>query len=78
MALDRVRLEMVTSKENDKTRYGFQFSKNKKSASIFTTNQQLYEKFRNELEKRCILSTFGETYEIEKLIGQGSFGKVEV
>ena len=73
-----MRLEIVVSKENDKTRYGFQFSKNWRSASIFTANHQLYEKFRIELEERCILITVDKNYEIEKLIGQGGFGKVEV
>jgi len=38
----------------------------------------MYEKFRKELQSRCILNTFQEDYIIEKLIGSGAFGKVSI
>lgn len=78
MPLDRVRLECIemTDSAKKRTMYGFCFSKNQKSASIYTADLALYEKLKIELEKRCILLTFEENYEIEKLIGRGSFGRV--
>jgi hypothetical protein len=78
MALERVKLEYIEYEDagKKKTKYGFCFTKNQQSAKIYTTDQGLYERFREKLEKMCILTTFEEDYEIEKLIGKGSFGKV--
>jgi len=78
MALERVKLECIEYQDNGKkkTKYGFCFSKNQKSAKIYTTDRSLYEGFLGSLERMCILTTFEEDYEIEKLIGKGSFGKV--
>ena len=80
MALERVKLECIETQDvgKKKTKYGFQFSKNQQTAKIYTTDRGLYEKFLEHLEKMCILTTFEEDYEIEKLIGKGSFGKVIV
>lgn len=78
MPLERIKLKCIEPKDNNKkkNKYGFSFSKNQKTASIFTTDHDVYEKFKKELMKYCILMTFQEDYEIEKLIGKGSFGKV--
>jgi len=78
MTLERVKFEAVEFKDEvkKKVKYGLCFTKNQKSITIYTTDQALQEKFINELEQKCILSNFEDKYEIEKLIGKGSFGKV--
>ncbi len=80
MALERVKLERIEYQDpsKKKTKYGFCFTKNQQSAKIYTTDRELYEKFLEILSKMCILTTFEEDYEIEKLIGKGSFGKVRL
>ena len=79
MHLERVKLKctVVPDTTRKKNRYGFTLSKNQKSISIYLSDQDTYLKIQAELKKRCILTSFQETYDIEKLIGKGSFGKVE-
>lgn len=80
MHLERVKLKCIEASEPNskkKNNYGFEFSKNQKSTSLYLNDYGIYMKLKAELKKRCILSTFAESYDIEKLIGKGSFGKVE-
>ena len=54
----------------------FYFSRNKKVAKIFTKEDDVYDGFAKHLARLCILSSFMENYQVVKLIGQGSYGKV--
>jgi hypothetical protein len=77
MVLDRVKLECTELQEKDKpVKFGFRLTKNNQSAIIYTSNKENFEALKRELCKRCILKSFQETYQIQKLIGKGSFGKV--
>lgn len=77
MQLERVKLEYIEVCEKEVvTKYGFKFSRNNKTTILFTSEKSVFENFKKELDNRCVLHCFQEKYEVEKLIGKGSFGKV--
>jgi hypothetical protein len=77
MNLERVKLEFIEVSEKEViSKYGFKFSRNNKTTILFTSEKSVYENFQKELADRCVLHCFQEKYEVEKLIGKGSFGKV--
>ena len=81
MLLERTKLEFYTRpnvKNNGKgPKRGFLFSRNKKGAKVYTRDELVYNGFKEQLSRLCILSSFLEDYSIVKLIGQGSYGKVK-
>ena len=77
MNLERVKLEYIEVSEKEVvTKYGFKFSRNNRTTILFTSEKSVYENLKKELDIRCVLHCFQEKYEVEKLIGKGSFGKV--
>jgi hypothetical protein len=77
MPLERVRVEYLIQNEKSKqAKYGFRFIKNKQTSELYTSDEEVYEEFRKEIEYRCIQINFQERYRIEKMIGKGSFGRV--
>ena len=77
MLFDRVKFESFASQDiGDFRKHGLCLQKNKSITKLYCEDFVLYEKFRKELQSRCMLTTFQEDYIIEKLIGSGAFGKV--
>jgi hypothetical protein len=76
MNLDRVRVEYITHTKGKITRYGFRFRKNRQFSEIYTTSEESYNELKRHLEFRCVQLNFQEKYQIEKMIGKGSFGRV--
>jgi hypothetical protein len=77
MPLERVRVEyLVQNEKNKPPRFGFRFIKNKQTAELYTSDEEVYQDFKKEIEFRCIQVNFQEKYTIEKMIGKGSFGRV--
>lgn len=77
MILERTRLEFYLRPHKIKDpKHGFCFSRNKKMAKVYTRDKEIYEQFKNHLARLCILSSFIEDYNVLKLVGQGSYGKV--
>lgn len=56
--------------------YNFKFWKNNKIAEFFTTDLKIFETWKNFLRYRCVLNTFHEDFDVKKMIGKGSFAKV--
>ncbi len=79
MMFDRVKFECFGSQDlGDSRKHGILLQKNKTITKLYCEDFTMYEKFRKELQSRCILNTFQEDYIIEKLIGSGAFGKVSI
>ena len=79
MLFDRVKLEYIASNSKDEVaRYGFRFEKNQQFCKIYTCSVAIYQSFKTDLNRRCILNTFQENYNVEKLIATGDFGKVNM
>jgi hypothetical protein len=52
------------------------FTKNRQFKELMTEDDQTFEVFKKFLSRKCILSTFHEEFEVKKMIGKGSFAKV--
>lgn len=57
--------------------YMFRFWKNNKFAEFFTKDAKIFDTWKNFLRYKCILTSFHEDFEVKKMIGKGSFAKVE-
>lgn len=73
-----LRTKLAFSDVNDPSQkmYFFRFSKNSKTADFYTTDAKIFETWKNFLRYKCILTTFHEDFEVKKMIGKGSFAKV--
>ncbi len=79
MLLERTRLDFaVKDKKGKGPKFCFYFMRNKRLSKIYTRDQELYEKFKDILARLCILSSFMDDYKVQKLVGQGSYGKVHL
>lgn len=79
MALERVKLEYIElCEKHNPPKYGFKLCRGNKVTIIYAQDKNTYENFKKELDQRCVLHCFQDKYEVEKLIGKGSFGKVRL
>lgn len=76
MELDRVRVEYFDTIVSNQKKFGFRFYKNRDSCELTTKYEEVFEGFKNKLQSLCIQTDFNHKYQIEKLIGKGSFGRV--
>lgn len=56
--------------------YFLKLQRNNSKTTLYTFDRELFEKFRELLEKVCILDSFQKDFSLIKLIGKGSFAKV--
>jgi len=56
--------------------YGFHFFRTQKSYHFFTDELDIFCELHEKLIYKTIQHTFHEEYEVQKLIGKGSFAKV--
>lgn len=78
MLFARVKLSYEKLQEKGQPeKLGFKFTKNHKSTTLYTSDSVIYERFQEHLENFCVLQSFKEKYHVEKMIGKGSFGKVD-
>ena len=64
-----------SSKSMSKKRFII-FFKSKVQTKVYIDNKNLANEWREHLRKYCILTDFGHTYTLEKILGKGAHGKV--
>ena len=79
MRFDKVRFGTLQTKENDTLyKFGLKFMRNHYTCILYCSDITIYESFKKQCNLSCILNTFDDDYHVEKLIGKGSFGKVDI
>ena len=72
-----MRLEVISNTENEKEeKFGIKLIQNRQYMELYSRAQDVHEKWIEKLKQFCILTTYETQYEHVKLIGEGSFAKV--
>lgn len=79
MPFEKTRMVLIENpnKENGATfPFGFHFFRTQKTYKMCTEDQALFEAIKNIIIYKTIQHTFHEEFDVQKLIGKGSFAKV--
>jgi len=70
-----MRIEKFSNNEKDE-RYGIRMMHNLLSCDLFARNKEQYEKWISVLSSFCILTSYSANFVNTKVIGKGSFARV--
>lgn len=75
--LQNLRVEVIegTEKKRD-TKFGIRFIRNQKSVELYARSLEIQQNWMEKLKQFCILNSYSARYKTEKLIGEGSYAKV--
>ena len=72
----RVYCQVLDNPLYEKYRYSFCFVRNKKSTEIYTDDQETFDDWKDVLRLLTIQTDFHASYNVIKMIGEGSFARV--
>lgn len=80
MPFEKTRMVIINNEKDHKEKrdflYGFHFFRTQKKYKICTNDKELFDSLKEILIYKTIQHTFHEEYDVQKLIGKGSFAKV--
>ena len=80
MPFEKTRMIIIDNENDGKGKsilpYGFHFFRTQKKYKLCTDDKELFNSLKQILIYKTIQHTFHEEYDVQKLIGKGSFAKV--
>ena len=76
--LDLAHSRVVPTNQEEDDYYGFSITRNGSTYKFFSKEQKLIDKWINALKGVCVLTNFHDEYKALKMIGKGSFAKVNI
>jgi hypothetical protein len=70
-------VEQLKNSESEKDgKFGFRLIHNRKSLELYARSAEVLEKWMSKLKQFCIQTDYSSNYTNIKMIGEGSFAKV--